>query len=258
MEEDAPPISSLGEYDGNDSMNSLQPDISSGHALSASPSDQTSTLPAQHSPGGYPVYIFGFPSSALEIVLEYFGQFGEIVSSTPSTEGGNWVTVAYAQPWSASRAARKNGEVLGGALMVGVKAVDEEGLRRALLASENSDSGAKGSLDNMSMQAQASSRPPQGASTPASSFGRPVNVLGPGSAFKAPAPTPSRRGFFGVGGGGAPAESGASTGNAVASRDPHASLFAEKSRQAMMQQQGQGQAGQKGVLSKVSDAIFGW
>lgn len=187
------------------------------------------------------MYIFGFPSSALDLVLEYFAQFGEIVSKIPSTEGGNWVTVSYAQPWAATRAARKNGEVLGGALMVGVKVVDEDALRRAMIAAEGGEATTN----------TPSSRPmPLPTSAPAPTLGKPVNVLGANSAFKAPAPTPPRRGFFGVGVGGTP-----SAGGDVAKGDPHASLFAEKSRQAVMQQQGQEQ---KGVLSKVSDAIFGW
>ena len=152
------------------------------------------------------------------------------------------MTVSYAQPWSATRAARKNGEVLGGALMVGVKAVDEDGLRRAMIAAEGGDS----TVDTPS------SRPtPLPSSTPASSLGKPVNVLGANAAFKAPAPTPPRRGFFGVGGG----TPSTADGGAVAKSDPHASLFAEKSRQAVMQQQGQET---KGMLGKVSDAIFGW
>jgi hypothetical protein len=222
--------------------------------LSTSPAAHTSDS-VQPSSGGYAVYIFGFPSSALDLVLEYFSQFGEIVSSNPSTEGGNWVIVAYAQPWSASRAARRNGEVLGGALMVGVKAVDEDGLRRALLASEGGAAGNSGEKDAIaSTTASRTMAPPLTTGTPSSGLGKPVAVLGPNSAFKAPAPTPPRRGFFGVGSGSAPMAGAETSG--TPSRDPHASLFAQKSQQAVMQQQQQGQS--KGVLSKVSDAIFGW
>lgn len=222
----------------------------SSHTLSTSPSDpnHTSTSSAP-TPGGYPVYIFGFPSSAVDFVVEHFAQFGEILSTTPSTEGGNWVTVAYAQPWSATRAARKNGEVLGGVLMVGVKVLDEDALRRAMVAAEGGDVGAS-KVEGSSTPALRTTLLP--ASTPATSLGKPIPVLGPNSAFKSAAPTPPRRGFFGVGG--TPGGLGGDAG-AVAESDPHASLFAEKSRQAVLQQQGQGQ---KGVLGKVSDAIFGW
>lgn len=229
---------------------SLRPSRSS-HTLSTSPSDlKHASAPSAPTPGGYPVYIFGFPSSAVDFVVEHFAQFGEILSTTPSTEGGNWVTVAYAQPWSATRAARKNGEVLGGVLMVGVKVVDEDTLRRAMVAAEGGDVGAS-KVEGSSTPALRTT--PLPTSTPATALGKPIPVLGPNSAFKSAAPTTPRRGFFGVGGtpGGTPGDAGA----AVAKNDPHASLFAEKSRQAVLQQQGQGQ---KGVLGKVSDAIFGW
>lgn len=143
--------------------------------------------------------------------------------------------------------------MLGGALMVGVKAIDEDGLRRALLASEGG--GNNGEKDIIASTSTSRNIPPPVTSgTPSSSLGKPVAVLGPNSAFKAPAPTPPRRGFFGVGGGPVPAPAVTSS---TPSRDPHASLFAQKSQQAVMQQQQQGQAS-KGVLGKVSDVIFGW
>jgi hypothetical protein len=217
----------------------------SSHNPSPSADSHPPTFASTHtsSPEGYPVYVFGFPSSALDLVLEYFTQFGDIVSRTPSTEGGNWVTIAFAQPWSAARAARKNGEVLGGVLMVGVKVVDEDQLKRGMAGSD----AAGESLDSRSSTPASppTTRSPI-ISSSSSGLGKPIPVFGPGSAFKAAAPTPPRRGFFGVG---TPESSTAPKG------DPHASLFAEKSRQAVMLQQGQEQ---KGVLGKVSDAIFGW
>lgn len=81
-------------------------------------------------------------------------------------------------------------------------------------------------------------------------MGKPVQVFGPGSAFKT-APTPTKKGFLGMGGGGTPQQASSGGG-----QDPHASLFAEKSKQAAMQQNA-GQ-GQKGMLGKVSDLVFGW
>ena len=87
--------------------------------------------------------------------------------------------------------------------------------------------------------------------------GKHNNVLGPDSAFK---PTPPRRGFFA---GATATDSGTpSKSNASGSSDPHASLFAEKSRQALLQSSSSSSSSTqqqgKGVLSKVSDAIFGW
>lgn len=211
----------------------------------ASPFASTSA-PLHSSPSsteGYAVNVFGFPASATDLILDFFSQFGDIVSKTPSTEGGNWVTIVYAQPWSAARAVRKNGEVLGGVLMVGVKAVDEDGLRRALAGGEGGNEVVPSS------QGPQRTHTPVSTSTP-SGVGRPVNVLGPQSAFKT-VPTPTRKGFLGLGSTG-----GASTA-ATGGTDAHASLFAEKSKQAVLAQQQQGQ-GQKGVLGRVSDLVFGW
>ncbi|GAA5861949.1 hypothetical protein JCM3774_001363 [Rhodotorula dairenensis] len=249
IEEDAPPVASLNEVDGGDHAG-LHTDSGARYATSpdptASPFASASTpLPshsAAHAKEGYSVYVFGFPAAATDLVLDFFSQFGEILSQTPSTEGGNWVTITYAQAWSAARAARKNGEVLGGALMIGVKAVDEDALRRAL-------AGAEGGQDLVSSAPSAAQAPRQtgnngGSATP-SGVGRPVNVLGPQSAFKA-APTPTRKGFLGLG--------GATVPPTPSGTDPHASLFAEKSKQAALAQQPQ----QKGVLGKVSDMVFGW
>lgn len=282
IEEDAPPVASLNEFESGDYAGSqmdsgwvdhcaparafagLQSTLTSevlGRSRLASSHDPTASpfaaasapLPSHstaHSKEGYSVYVFGFPAAATDLVLDFFTQFGEIVSTTPSTEGGNWVTITYAQAWSAARAARKNGEILGGALMIGVKAVDEDGLRRAL-------AGAEGGQDLVPSAPSATSGPRQngntggGATSTPSGVGRPVNVLGPQSAFKA-APTPTRKGFLGLGGGGS--GGGATATSTPSGADPHASLFAEKSKQAALAQQPQ----QKGVLGKVSDMVFGW
>lgn len=279
IEEDAPPVASLNEFESGDYAGSQMdsgcvtivlprdylPDwksltqvrvsgrsrLAASHDPTASPFAAASAPLPSHSTSnskeGYSVYVFGFPAAATDLVLDFFTQFGEIVSTTPSTEGGNWVTITYAQAWSAARAARKNGEILGGALMIGVKAVDEDGLRRAL-------AGAEGGQDLVPSAPSATPGPRQngnaggGATSTPSGVGRPVNVLGPQSAFKA-APTPTRKGFLGLGGGG-----GATAPSTPGGADPHASLFAEKSKQAALAQQPQ----QKGVLGKVSDMVFGW
>ncbi|GAA5850231.1 hypothetical protein JCM9279_003572 [Rhodotorula babjevae] len=266
VEEDAPPVASLNEFDGAD-QSGLQTD-SSMNGLSRSPANDPTASPFASSsalahPGsstsssskGYAVHVFGFPASALELILEHFTQFGDVLSSSPSTEGGNWVTVVYAHPWSAARAVRKNGDVLGGVLMVGVKAVDEDGLKRALAGGESTAGSGESSSAPSRPQSAPVGAGGGGGGTPG--LGRPVNVLGPQAAFKAQ-PTPTRKGFLGLGGGGTPgASTGASSGSGGGA-DPHASLFAEKSKQAVLAQQQQQGQGQKGVLGKVSDLVFGW
>ncbi|KAK4056794.1 hypothetical protein OIO90_002043 [Microbotryomycetes sp. JL221] len=263
MDEDAPPISSLGEMDGGGYDAAIYHHDAMNQSTLAKTSNGGNSLPSQQSSAaGYAINVFGFPSSALELVLEYFGQFGEIQSTMPSTEGGNWVTIVYTQAWSAFRAARKNGEVLGGALMIGVKAVDEDQLRRAV-EGNNGGSTTTSSGDAKLEVATAGTNPhvnthshnnSSGGRMPsATPSGKQSNVFGPDSAFK---PTPPRRGFFGT-----PSTNTKQTtqvagiGASDSSQVAHASLFAEKSKQAVMQQQGQQQ---RGVLGKVSDAIFGW
>ncbi|KAK4051152.1 hypothetical protein OIV83_002974 [Microbotryomycetes sp. JL201] len=241
QDDDAPPISSLGDMEGNDSLG----------GFNTEPLNQSTSGGAQNSnsqsANGYAINVFGFPSSALDLVLEYFAQFGDVVATTPSSEGGNWVTIVYAQAWSAFRAARKNGEVLGGALMIGVKAVDEDHLRQAVASNENGGGSASDKLDVAAHNTTSSqSRVSLPSATPS---GKQSNVLGPDSAFK---PTPPRRGLFGGAPGTANVKSPLSSSS---SADPHASLFAEKSRQAVLQQQGQQH---RGLLGKVSDAVFGW
>ncbi|GAA5825670.1 hypothetical protein JCM11251_000330 [Rhodosporidiobolus azoricus] len=253
-EEDAPPVASLHEFDSQEpsglhaesAFNPLRRSPS-GDPSSASPFSSSIGLPhasSSSSSEGYPVNIFGFPPSALDLVLDYFSQFGEVVSKTPSPEGGNWITLSYAQPWSAARAARKNGEILGGVIMVGVKAVDEDSLKRALAGAEG-DSG----VHSASGTGTPVPRPPPAAVSTPSGVGKPVNVLGPQSAFKAQ-PTPTRKGFLGIGGGGA---SGTPTSGGG---DAQASLFAERSKAAVLAQQQEGQP--KSALGRVSEAIFGW
>lgn len=129
--------------------------------------------------------------------------------------------------------------------MVGVSLVDEEAVRSGL--------GSSGGIDGMSGlgamttgggggDSNTSSRPSTPARGPPSGVGKPIQVLGAGSAFRSAAPTPPRRGFFGgVGGGGG-------GGDAA-----QAGLFAEKNRQSVMQEEEK-----RGMLGKVSDMVFGW
>lgn len=211
---------------------------------SSSPSKPSEQSSSSSSPG-YSLHLFGFPSSSLQSVLEHFSQFGEIISSIPSTQGGNWVTITYASPTSAVRASRKNGTIIGGVLMIGVKIVDEEALKISL-GTEGLGSGLFSTgTGNESNIGTRSSTPTRG---PPSGVGKPVSVLKANSAFKSVAPTPPRRGFFASGAAGVNGTGGGG--------DPQAGLFAEKNRQALLAQ-GQQDSG-KGVLGKVSDLVFGW
>lgn len=265
MEEDAPPISSLGDFDPSttpqdSSAQPLSASASSSHPSASASTSHAHSAPAAPPAAGYAVHLFGFPSEAAPAVISHFSALGDIVSSVPSAEGGNWITIAYAQPWAAARAARKNGTILGGVIMVGVKVVDEDLLRRSI-GGEGLATGGEINHDALSTQVTANGSGAQavsGSSTPKppstpSGVGKPIQVFGAGAAFKAPPPTTPRRGLFG---GAAPAATpGGTPAQGGSSADPHASLFSQKSQQAVLAQNA---ATPKGVLGKVSDMVFGW
>ncbi|KAI5481194.1 nucleoporin Nup40 [Pseudohyphozyma bogoriensis] len=259
MEDDAPPVSSLQDPSSNDASMSFSisedrrpsPSAITTPLPTASPSKPPTSLPSTSSSTStgktYPVYIFGFPSSALPHILSHFSTFGTIASSTVSEEGGNWVTVNYTEPWAAARAVRRNGEILGGVLMVGVKSADEEGLRVALAGDDVDGLASSSSASALAAASQQQSRVATPINTAKSGVGKPVTVLGPGSAFKPSAPTPTRRG---IGLFGSPA---AAAGGA---QGEHASLFKEKEKERLEREKA-GQAS-KGVLGRMGDLVFGF
>lgn len=85
-----------------------------------------------------PVIIFGFPPSHSLLIIREYERYGPIlehfnsaqqslVDSTlhPSPppeilQGGNWIRITYADPVSAARAVATNGQIIGGAYMIGV------------------------------------------------------------------------------------------------------------------------------------------
>jgi len=144
-DEDAPPMTSI-----NDIMNEIPPDSSSSRFQSKSPfaaSHSRALLPHKsHSSPAKPyspsfdqstsassqqplfVIIFGYPPDKYTATLEYFRSLGGDVSDTteptPNTQIVNCFKIGFNNPGDAVRAVRKNGEVLGGCWMVGVKWAD--------------------------------------------------------------------------------------------------------------------------------------
>ncbi|SCZ89019.1 BZ3501_MvSof-1269-A2-R1_C40g00184 [Microbotryum saponariae] len=278
MDDDAPPISSLNEFTSDN--NTLPSSLTSATNASSSPFSPTHTplapAPSSHTTNspGYPVHIFGFPSTSTETVLSYFSQFGSVESYKTSEEGGNWLTLIYSEPSSALRASRKNGVVLGRVLMVGVKVVDEDELRKAiaLVSGTNSFGNGVGEGEREGALTTTSTNTITGAGSnlqamgkanglnavgAGSSSSRPVNVRGPQQAFKA---TPKKSFLSSA------AQVAASSGTPASKGeggDGYANLFEDKQRIAQRNATGvvgagTGNAGGKGVLGKVSDAIFGW
>ena len=158
MDEDAPPTDSLYEFDNGEAvtshssatMNANPVYVSSSppssimkkreipgmdNSLASAPSGPSPQL-ALASNGSSPVFkitLFGFPASFQSSVISHFATISPIIynstnasgpGDTKLLSGPNWVTIGYDQEWAALRALRKNGEILGGSCMIGVKWAD--------------------------------------------------------------------------------------------------------------------------------------
>ncbi|CAM1291589.1 NUP35 (predicted) [Pycnogonum litorale] len=71
------------------------------------------------------VTIYGFPPAAASYLLQKFSQYGTVCKYEIS-ENGNWMHVCYQSKLEAKKAISKNGKIIGGSIMVGVKLCDDE------------------------------------------------------------------------------------------------------------------------------------
>lgn len=65
--------------------------------------------------------VFGYPADKYSVTAEYFKSLGETTEPDPNTQILNCFRIGFMDPIDAKRAVRKNGEVLSGTWMVGVK-----------------------------------------------------------------------------------------------------------------------------------------
>jgi len=82
--------------------------------------------PSAPAPSSKPLYVivFGYPADKVSITIDYFRSLGDATEADPNIEILNCFRIGYTNPAEAMRAVRKNGEVLGGSFMVGVKWAD--------------------------------------------------------------------------------------------------------------------------------------
>ncbi|KAL7414934.1 hypothetical protein BDY24DRAFT_22878 [Mrakia frigida] len=152
--EDAPPIDSLEDGDMFDGHESFQQQDYTSAPVSRveyvpfcssrlfrpltwllSSLSSFSPPPPSANPLDSTVIVFGPPMSMLQPLLQHFEQFGEITAAAPDQGGGNWVSITYRHEQDAARAIKKNGDVLGGSYMIGVKWADPS---RSLFTSSTS------------------------------------------------------------------------------------------------------------------------
>lgn len=269
MDQDAPPVESLGddedEYGYGASPPTLGSNASALVATNGSSSQQNGASPqpasrsllqpsgnsaaSSSAPTAFKVTVFGFPTSLQTSVLSSFSNIAPIIynSLSPNSSnskdtgaeqpaGANWVTIGYEHEWAALRALRRNGEVLGGNLMIGVKTADGA-LPTSLVSS--APTGFLALPSTASASNGESSQPP----TTTTTLGQPIPVLPASQAWlanKKPA--------------GPAALTGTPGGKNGTSRLAELGRFDPKAAQAQASEQKQG----GGVVSTISNLIFGF
>lgn len=262
-DEDAPPLSSVNDipdelYDAFASRRgppTTSLDSSARTSIFRPAQSHTPTTPKGQTPGTpskKPIYVivFGYPPDRYSATVEYFRSLGDATEADPNLEITNCFRIGYSTPAEAMRAVRKNGEVLGGSWMVGVKWADPAQAEALLGSSMRSPyaSPPDASVPEITMSDSAS--PTRGfasqstsanaelalsamqASTSNASVGTPIKLAPSAAAFKRPAP--------GSGSGFPLAKPGAVVGS------------------LSLQPGGVQPSPSKSVLGQVSDLIFGW
>ncbi|KAI9440462.1 hypothetical protein H4582DRAFT_1812156 [Lactarius indigo] len=141
-DEDAPPTASV-----NDILNTTYTDtlsqcfrsvVVTGNQLPVQTSNFESSVSRTPQPSSHqtlePLYVvvFGYPPDKYSVAVEYFKQLGETTDPDPNTEISNCFKIGFKHPGEAMRAVRKNGEIVGGSWMVGVKWADPAQAERVL------------------------------------------------------------------------------------------------------------------------------
>ena len=81
------------------------------------------------------VIVYGYPLDKYSITADYFRSLGNTTEPEQNPEIMNCFRIGFTNPVEAVRAIRKNGEVLAGAWMVGVKwAVSQQSLSTGIVS----------------------------------------------------------------------------------------------------------------------------
>lgn len=263
-DEDAPPTNSVNDivnetyadssasrytslrnstFDASTSRNSLFRSSFPSTPKPAAPTAQSTAQPLY-------VVVFGYPPDKYSVTAEYFCSIGDTTEPEQNPEISNCFRVGYMNPAEAMRAVRKNGDIMGGTWMIGVKWADPA-QAEALLGSSfvrgpvsspelnghspdvvmsSSTSGGFGvfpSSSRMSVDEPGFGTHSRMPSTPTPTVGTPIRLA------------PSAAAFRKAGAGGSPQKAGQGVINTL----PSGNI---------------GQSPSKGMLEQVSDLIFGW
>ncbi|OBZ66483.1 hypothetical protein A0H81_13554 [Grifola frondosa] len=211
-DEDAPPTTSV-----NDIVDGIFPDSGTARTPQRNaPFEQSQSRPSlfrsSHPstpkpvpPTIQPIYVvvFGYPPDKYSVTVEYFGAFGDATAAEQNTEISNCFRIGYKNAADAFRAVRKNGEVLNGSWMVGVKWADPAqaeallgpalvrgNLQSPEIVMSSSDVNMPGSPPNFASNAARDDLSPvlhRGQETP--SVGTPIRLAPSTAAFRKPGMT---------------------------------------------------------------------
>ncbi|EGN92272.1 hypothetical protein SERLA73DRAFT_117600 [Serpula lacrymans var. lacrymans S7.3] len=241
-DEDAPPTNSINEipqelpfYAERGVPRNVAMDSPFNGSTSRSP-----TAPQQHQT--HYIIVFGYPHDKYNVTVDYFKSMGDATDPEPNTEIVNCFRIGYRDPGEALRAVRRNGEVLSGSWMVGVKWADPAQAEAMLGRSSGFASvfssppadyfPSQGSSNSMAVDT--SPQKSNSIATPA--VGTPIRLAPSVAAFRkggsnlSPAPKQQQGGAQGT-----PLAPGANMPSAL-----------------------NGQSPSKGMIGQVSDLIFGW
>lgn len=255
-DEDAPPMNSINDivnevystpsrYSPKDSVMDASTSRVSLYR-SAHPSTPRAPAPTAHSTATpLNIVVFGYPPDKYSVTVEYFRSIGETTEAVQNQDISNCFRIGYVNPAEAMRAVRKNGDVLNGSWMIGVKwadiaqaeAVLGPSIIRSLQSPEFSTfspdtslsaaaSGGFPSSSRMDIDEPGGRSPP---STPTPTVGQPIRLAPSTAAFRK----------SGIAVDGMPQNVPASMLNAL----PSPGVVPSPS---------------KGMLEQVSDLIFGW
>ncbi|KAG6332237.1 hypothetical protein ID866_6852 [Astraeus odoratus] len=223
MDMDAPPKASINDVfgDSNLGMSTVAPQrLSLDGPSFASPSRPSRTNTTLSSSPVY-VIVFGYPPDKYSVTVEYFKSLGSTTDPDPNTEIVNCFRIGYRDATEAMRAVRRNGEVLTGTYMIGVKWADSAAASDLVSSPRGSEFAPAAVTPSPQSHPMVVDGP-----LPAATFGTPIRLAPSTAAFRK-----------------------AGTPSAASLQKPAAPVSVGGPV---------GQSPSKGVIGQVTDLLFGW